>query len=109
PGTALPAACFVWTEIYVMNADGTNVQRLTNNADIDRFPIFSPDGSKIVFTRGPTPVLTDIWVMNADGSDRPRSPIDPAGTRSRTGRRMERGSPGARPPSSTPRSATSGS
>ncbi len=49
-----------------MNAeDGSNQTRLTNNADIDEFPAWSPDGTKIAFSRN-----LDIYVMNAeDGSN----------------------------------------
>ncbi len=36
-------------EIYTMNADGSGVRRLTNNAVADYDPAFSPDGSKIAF------------------------------------------------------------
>jgi Tol biopolymer transport system component len=36
-------------EIYLMNPDGTNVRRLTDNTDGDAFPAFSPDGKRIVF------------------------------------------------------------
>jgi Tol biopolymer transport system component len=46
---------------------------------LDRFPIFSPDGSKIVFTRGPSPVLTDVWVMDSDGSDQGQITYRPGG------------------------------
>jgi Tol biopolymer transport system component len=41
-------------EIHVMNADGTNVRRVTTlpaDALYDSAPRFSPDGSRIVFTR----------------------------------------------------------
>jgi TolB protein len=54
-------------EIYVMNADGTNQTRLTNDAERDFDPSWSPDGSKIVFTHGGE-VGSDIYVMNADGA-----------------------------------------
>ena len=56
-------------EIYIMNADGTGVTRLTNALRDDTFPSFSPDGSRIVFqsTRDGFNVR-EIYVMNSDGS-----------------------------------------
>src|SRR5207302_2193555 len=36
-------------EIYVMDADGSNQTRLTNNPAHDGEPAWSPDGAKIVF------------------------------------------------------------
>ena len=36
-------------EIYLMNADGTNVRRLTDNPATDTMPSFSPDGKQIAF------------------------------------------------------------
>jgi Tol biopolymer transport system component len=38
-------------ELYVMNADGTGVTRLTDNTQIDGNPSWSPDGTHIVFER----------------------------------------------------------
>ena len=38
-------------EIYVMNADGTNVRQLTSNGDFDSAPAWSPDGTKIAFEK----------------------------------------------------------
>ncbi len=54
-------------EIYTMDADGSDVIRLTNIAADDERPGWSPDGTKIVFgsRRGGN---ADIYVMNADGS-----------------------------------------
>ncbi len=37
-------------EIYLMNADGTGVQRLTDNEATDTMPSFSPDGREVAFT-----------------------------------------------------------
>ena len=53
-------------EIYVMNADGTNVTRLTDNPARFDDPTWSPDGSKIAFVSG---VYCDIYVMDADGTN----------------------------------------
>jgi TolB protein len=59
-------------EIYLMNPDGTNPRRLTDNQDEDGFPSLSPDGKKIVFDSdrlsGQTNV-SDLFLMNADGSE----------------------------------------
>jgi dipeptidyl aminopeptidase/acylaminoacyl peptidase len=49
-------------ELYVINADGTGLRRLTDGMD----PIWSPDGQRIAFARWRDP--RGIWVVNADGS-----------------------------------------
>ena len=61
----------VGTEIYVMNADGSNQIRLTNNAAPDFNPSWSPDGNKIVFSResGQIGDPSEIYVMNPDGTN----------------------------------------
>ncbi len=57
---------------YLMNADGTNIQRLTSALNtLDWSPDWSTDGSQLVFARSyssPT-WRSEIWVMNADGSN----------------------------------------
>ena len=37
-------------DIFIMDADGSDIQRLTTNPFNDRNPFWSPDGEKIVFT-----------------------------------------------------------
>ena len=54
-------------DIYTMNADGTGVTNLTNDAAIDLLPAWSPDGKRIAFTSNRGGGTGNIWVMNADG------------------------------------------
>lgn len=54
-------------EIYAMDADGSNQQRLTNNSDLDSSPVISNDGSKVAFVSGRAGGQ-HLFVMNADGS-----------------------------------------
>lgn len=55
------------SEIYVMNADGSNQVNVTNSPGIDEEPFWSPDGTSILFTsrRDGSP---DIYRMGVDGS-----------------------------------------
>jgi Tol biopolymer transport system component len=54
-------------QIYVMNANGTGVTRLTNSTALNEAPTWSPDGSRIAFVRSIT-VSPEIFVMNANGT-----------------------------------------
>jgi TolB protein len=63
-------------EIYLMNLDGTDVVRLTENGFSDTFPALSPDGKgRIVFDSnrnnapGDPVNLVDLWLMRSDGSN----------------------------------------
>jgi len=64
-------------EIYVMNADGSNQTRITNNSTSDRQPSWSPDGAKIAFVSN-RDGNDEIYVMNADGSNQTRLTNNPA-------------------------------
>jgi subtilisin family serine protease len=60
-------------EIYVMNSDGTEQTRLTNNSAADTAPAWSPDGTRILFTSlRDGPASPALYVMNADGSNQTR-------------------------------------
>ncbi len=57
-------------DIYIMNADGSNVRRLTDVAGYDGGPFFSADGSRICWRRFSEDGATaEIFTMNLDGSD----------------------------------------
>ncbi|MEX2537756.1 MAG: hypothetical protein WD646_03790 [Actinomycetota bacterium] len=59
----------VTTELYVMNADGSNAIRLTNNEEIiETNPAWSPDSSKIAFQATEPGVGIDILTVNPDGT-----------------------------------------
>src|SRR5690606_41016993 len=55
-------------EIWVMDADGSNKQRLTDHPAMDSNPVWSADGSAILFESWRDGNL-EIYRMNADGSD----------------------------------------
>lgn len=75
----LPTACtdcrIVFTstrdgnaEIYSCNVDGSNIQRLTNDAGSDDHPAWSPDGTKIAFISDRSG-SSELYIMNRDGSN----------------------------------------
>ena len=62
-----------WGDIYLMNADGSNVRRLTEAPGYDGGPFFSPDGKRIVWRHfAESGMIADVWTMATDGSDKRR-------------------------------------
>jgi TolB protein len=55
-------------EIFLMNANGANVQQLTESTDRDRFPAWSPDDPRLAFQSNRDGTSADIYTMNLDGS-----------------------------------------
>jgi Tol biopolymer transport system component len=74
--------------IYTMNADGSDIRRLTTTPGEDGWPSWSPDGRQIAYATsrddcrnskaagclrtGDIGPFFDLWVMNADGSNQHR-------------------------------------
>ena len=64
------------TDVYVMDADGSRVRRLTRSERAGR-PVWSPDGRTIAFAKRASSrtrsfrdlVSTTIWAIDTDGSD----------------------------------------
>ena len=71
------------TEIYVMDADGGNQERLTDNRAYDKYPTWSPDRENIAFVSDRDGWGPQIYVMDARGkraiklTDTPEGKGDP--------------------------------
>ena len=67
-----PSSGYVWPldpfDIYAVNADGTDLKRITNYNVYTAESVLSPDGKKVVFTSMKDGDL-DIYTMNVDGTD----------------------------------------
>jgi Tol biopolymer transport system component len=63
-------------EIFSMNDDGSNVQRLTNSPAYDVSPSWSPDGSHILFASD-RDGNWEIYIMGADGTNARRLTAPP--------------------------------
>jgi TolB protein len=69
-----PQGALLAAEIYLMDGDGTNPRRVTENTYFDGFPALSPDGTQIVFDSnrlradGEPFNTSNLFVMRADGS-----------------------------------------
>ena len=57
-------------DIYLINADGTNIRRLTTTRGYDGGPFFAPDGGRICWRRfDEEGVRAEVFTMDLDGSD----------------------------------------
>ena len=54
-------------EMYVMDADGTNRRRVTDDPATDRCPVWMPDGKSLVFTSD-RDGDEEIYIMDIDGT-----------------------------------------
>lgn len=58
-------------DIYTCDTNGINENRLTYSSNDKRFPVYSPDGTVIVFSAGTDNSMTDweIYKMKSDGTN----------------------------------------
>jgi TolB protein len=75
------------SELYVVNADGSGLRRLTRNRAHDHGPVWSPDGRKLAFVtdRSGHP---ETHVINPDGTGQARLTRSDGGVWSPDGRRF---------------------
>lgn len=64
-------------DIFVMDADGTDVQQVTSSRAYDYSPSFFPDGETIAFVRDSPRNGTDIFTIKLDGSELTNLTDDP--------------------------------
>ena len=73
PGSAAGQLAFTTNrdsndEIYLVNADGTGLTRLTSDPAVDLQPTWAPDGSRLAFSSNRSGPY-NIYVMDADGKN----------------------------------------
>ncbi len=54
-------------QLFIMNADGSNIRQVTNLDNMGGRSTWSPDGTKLAFYRGPAG-NHDIYIINVDGT-----------------------------------------
>jgi Tol biopolymer transport system component len=61
-------------EIYLVDIDGSNQQKLTDNSSTDINPVWSPDGDSLVFVSDRNGKY-ELFIMNDDGSGQKKIPV----------------------------------
>ena len=56
-------------DLFTISGDGAIRQQLTDTPEFEQHPSWSPDGSKIIYTRGDVMTNFDIYSMDADGGN----------------------------------------
>ncbi len=64
-------------DIYVMDADGSGLQRVTSTRGYESSPSFFPDGETIAFTKYTERNGSDVFTMKLDGTGTTRLTDDP--------------------------------
>jgi Tol biopolymer transport system component len=56
-------------DLFTIKADGSERQQLTDTREPEQHPSWSPDGKKILFTRGDVMTNIDLYVMDVDSAN----------------------------------------
>jgi len=56
-------------DLYVMDADGTNARRLTQDSGAESDPVWTPDGTRIIYSGTPIGGVAQLISVRADGTD----------------------------------------
>jgi Tol biopolymer transport system component len=68
-----------YPEIWSVNSDGSNLQKLTHTTRLEFAPVFSPDGLRIVYARGARIYSNELWIMDSDGANQAQLLVRPSG------------------------------
>jgi TolB protein len=60
------------SQVFVMDADGSNVRQITHDSAGARYPVWSPDGTRLALIAGD---LNGWGIINIDGSGRTSLPV----------------------------------
>jgi len=69
-------------DLYIMDADGRNLRRLTSDPSDEGEPTWTPDGARIVYTLTPKDKPPQILSIRMDGSDQRTLTSSPGGNSS---------------------------
>jgi uncharacterized protein YjdB len=70
-------------DLYLMDADGRNLQRLTSNSGNEGEPAWTPDGKRVVYT-ATTGATTQLAIISVDGGDNRQLTMGPSRNQSPT-------------------------
>lgn len=68
----------VYSNIWIMNADGTNHHQLTDGDSIDMYPSFSPDGKFVIYSSKNDSGNYDIFIADVDKRSKEKVIVNPA-------------------------------
>jgi hypothetical protein len=69
-------------DLYLMDADGTGLRRLTTGPGTEGEPVWTPDGSRLVYTVTPKKGTPQLYVLRPDGRPPQALTTEPGGNHS---------------------------